>query len=145
MPVEVSYQAPIDLPVSSIRQIAKDVFQGEGVKKDKVISLVFVDHAYMTEINKSYFHRDESTDVISFFLNDDLFPGGVKSPWGEIYICVDRAREQADDYQVTLQNEITRLIIHGLLHLIGYSDETMEDRKRMTELENRYLSHIEQQ
>jgi rRNA maturation RNase YbeY len=145
MPVEVSYQAPVDLPVSSIRQIAKDVFQGEGIKKDKVISLVFVDHAYMTGINKSYFHRNESTDVISFFLNDDLFPGGLKSPWGEIYICVDRAREQADDYQVTLQNEITRLIIHGLLHLIGYSDETMEDRKRMTELENRYLSHIEQQ
>ena len=143
MPVEVSFQAPIDLPVNRFRQIAKAVFQGEGVKRDKMISLVFVDHAYMTEINKSYFHRNESTDVISFFLNDDLFPGGVKSPWGEIYICVDRAREQADEYQVTLQNEITRLIIHGLLHLIGYSDETTEQRKRMTELENRYLSHIE--
>jgi probable rRNA maturation factor len=143
MPIEVSYQTPFGLPASRIRLIGKTVFQGEDVKRDRVISLVFVDHAFMTEINKAYFHKNESTDVISFLLNDD-FPGEAKSPWGEIYICVDRAREQADDYQVTLENEITRLLVHGLLHLIGYSDETMEDRKRMTELENRYLKQVEQ-
>ena len=70
--------------------------------------------------------------MISFFLNDDLSPDEAQSPWGEIYICVDRAREQAVDYQVTLQNEIARLMIHGLLHLIGYTDETAENKQQVS-------------
>ena len=96
-----------------------------------------------TEINKSYFHKNQSTDVITFYLNNDPFPCEIQSPWGEIYICVDRAIEQAVEYQVSLENEITRLIVHGLLHLMGYMDETTEDKQRMTEKENHYLTKVD--
>ena len=143
MPVEVTYQVPVDLPENKIQQISETVFRGERFSWDKTVSFVFVDLGLMTEINESYFNRNESTDVISFLYNDDLSTEESESPWGEIYICVDRAREQAIDYQVTLQNEMARLIIHGLLHLIGYTDETAENEQRMTELENRYLKQID--
>jgi len=88
------------------------------------------------KLNNEYLQHDYYTDVITFSLNED----DTKEIDGEIYICVDVAEEQAKEYKVSLSNELSRLAIHGLLHLCGYGDKTDEEQKLMRSLENKYLS-----
>jgi len=86
-------------------------------------------------LNKRFLGRDYTTDVLSFvYGDDDLF--------GETVISVDRAEAQAAEYCVSYNEELGRLIIHGVLHLLGYTDESAADKERMRKKEDRYLAHL---
>ena len=98
------------------------------------VTLILVDDDELLELNRAYLGHDYYTDVITFSLER-------KPLEGEIYISVDRAREQAADVGVRLGDEILRLAIHGTLHLAGYDDITDAQRRHMTTLEDRYLGH----
>jgi rRNA maturation RNase YbeY len=81
-------------------------------------------------------NRDYLTDVISFdYREDDRISG-------DILISVERVKENAGIYQVTFPDEMRRIIIHGVLHLIGYEDDTKENRENMTAKENLYLGIV---
>ncbi len=105
---------------------------GENITAAEV-NVVLVSDEELLEMNRAHLHHDYYTDVITFTLEQ-------KPLEGEIYISLDRAREQAAEYGVGLYEEIKRLAIHGALHLAGYNDATDADREAMRRLEDRYLA-----
>ena len=111
------------------------VFHAEGAVAENV-SLVFGSDNLLNELKKEYFDQDHFTDVIAFRLNDYE----EKDVEGEIYISIPRAQENADAFNEPFAKEVSRLIIHGGLHLLNYNDETEEERSIMTQKENEYLS-----
>lgn len=123
------------LPIKKIINYLNYVLKGEK-KNNAVVNVVYVDKDEIFKLNNQYLQHDYYTDVITFSLNED----DTKEIDGEIYICVDVAEEQAKEYKVSLSNELSRLAIHGLLHLCGYGDKTDEEQKLMRSLENKYLS-----
>jgi rRNA maturation RNase YbeY len=107
-------------------------------RKGMSISVVFTHHRFIRKLNREFLGHDYSTDVIAFATDADT---GVD---GELYVNLDRARSQARQYRVSFWNEIKRLLIHGTLHVLGYSDKTTKQRNSMLARENRYVSLLEE-
>ena len=113
---------------------------------DPFLSVTFVDNPYIHEINKTYRHIDRPTDVISFaFLDDnpereELLQSGQMVVLGEIYISLDKAKEQAISYKHSLDRELRFLFVHGLLHLLGYDHMKKEDEEIMFRLQDEILA-----
>jgi len=110
-----------------------------------VITFIITDNNYIRTINRDYRKKDSPTDVISFAYREDPFPGieDVQEELGDIYLSIERAREQAEEYGVTLADELKRLIVHGMLHLLGYDHETSpEDEAVMREKEEEILKDL---
>jgi probable rRNA maturation factor len=98
------------------------------------IIFVFCDDNYLHKINLEFLDHDTYTDIITF---DYSVGNEIVS---EMYISVDRVAENAKKYSQTFENEIHRVIIHGVLHLCGYKDKLSEDKQIMRDKENHYLS-----
>ena len=113
--------------------LARHVFSGEGQVKAEC-SVIFINDKRMTAMNAQYLNHRYATDVLSFPYHEER-----EIISGEVYINLDQARRQAKKYKVTIKNEVQRLVIHGVLHLVGYEDETKRQKKRMTVIENTYL------
>ena len=109
------------------------------------ISVTLVDNEYIHEINRNYRHIDRPTDVISFaFLDDNpnrdkMFQSKEMVVLGEIYISIDKAKEQALAYDHSLERELSFLFVHGLLHLLGYDHMNENDEKIMFALQEEIL------
>ena len=105
----------------------------------KSINLILSTDSHLNNLKKQYFQKDQYTDVIAFNLENkgDLIDG-------EIYISIDRIIDNANTFNCNLNEELKRIIIHGLLHLIGYNDSSKEEKKTMTNLENFYMSECSQ-
>lgn len=105
------------------------------LKKEKLenveFNVIFVDSDTIHEINRNYRNVDRITDVISFALEDNQTIELDHRLLGDIYICVERAHEQAIEYEHSFLREICFLTIHGLLHLLGYDHMTEEEEKIM--------------
>jgi rRNA maturation RNase YbeY len=97
------------------------------------INIIFVSDKQIKFLHHQYLQLSTVTDVITFRYNE-----GEKID-GEIYICLDQAQRQSKIYEQTFTQEVSRLIVHGALHLVGYSDNTESLRKSMREKENFYL------
>ncbi len=89
------------------------------------------------DLNCRFLKRDWATDVIAFPFGEQ-----EKGPWGEIYISEEQTRDQAVKYGVSFEEELARLIIHGILHLLGYQDKNADLRKKMKIKENHYLKYV---
>ncbi len=100
------------------------------------LSFVFCSDEYLLKINKEYLSHDYYTDVVTFDYVED------KKISGDIFISVDRVMENADEYKVSFKDELDRVIIHGVLHLLGFKDKSQSLKKKMTEKEDEYLSVI---
>lgn len=101
-----------------------------------VISVVFVGSRYIRSINRQFLNHDYITDVIAFPFDDGL---GID---GELYVNLDRAKTQAREYGVAFLDEVRRLLIHGTLHLLGYSDATVSTKDRMKKKEDYFLDKL---
>jgi len=99
--------------------------------------VIFAGNDLICDLNKKYLQHDYPTDVIAFALGANEIDGKVNI--GEIYIGVEVAKQQAEEYSVSLTNEIKRLAAHGALHLAGYDDSTAELREQMRRLEDKYI------
>jgi rRNA maturation RNase YbeY len=108
-------------------------------KKEGDINYIFCDDDYILEINKQYLDHDYYTDIISF----DYSVGNELH--GDIFVSIDRVRENADDFNVTFDEELKRVIIHGILHYVGYKDKTEEDEILMRQKEDEKIKmfHVE--
>ena len=100
-----------------------------------VLNYILTNDNVLVQLNKEYLRHFTLTDIITFDLSENQ---GELS--GDIYISVDRARENAREFKVTLNNEISRLMIHGVLHLMGYKDKSKDEREMMRAKEEFYLS-----
>lgn len=101
---------------------------------DVTFNLIIVDNEYIHEINKTYRGIDRETDVITFALEDEdsiIIPDDVGRNLGDIYISIDKARSQAEEYGHGLLRELSFLAVHGFYHLLGYDHMTPEDERVM--------------
>lgn len=112
----------------------KFVIQKEKKSLGK-INFVFCNDAYLLQINQDYLNHNSYTDIITFDSSEtkDLIEG-------EIYISIERIQENSVSFQAAFDDELHRVIIHGVLHLVGYSDKTDAKRLRMRRKEDAYLS-----
>ena len=102
--------------------------------EDVTFNLIIVDNEYIHEINKNYRGIDRETDVITFALEDEdsiIVPDDVVRNLGDIYISIDKARSQAEEYGHGLLRELSFLAVHGFYHLLGYDHMNPEDEKVM--------------
>ena len=105
-------------------------------KKLKHLSFIFCSDDYLHKINLEYLSHDTLTDVITF-----PYSSG-NNVEGDIFISIDRIADNAKIFNSTFENELQRVMIHGVLHLLGYLDKTPEDKQQMTEKENEYLGKL---
>lgn len=99
------------------------------------INYIFCSDDYLLEINQQYLNHADYTDIITF---DNSDRNGFIV--GDIFISIDRALENAADLGLSLEQEVRRLLVHGLLHLMGYKDKSKQEKTLMTEKEDYYLS-----
>jgi rRNA maturation RNase YbeY len=97
------------------------------------IAVIFCSDAYLLSMNKSYLNHDYFTDIITFDYSD----GSIVS--GDLFISIDTVNDNAKKFGVTFEQELLRVVIHGVLHLLGFNDKTVEQQKEMRENEDRYL------
>jgi probable rRNA maturation factor len=102
-------------------------------KENISLSITFVGDNFIKRLNKKYRFRDKATDVLSF-------PLGEKNVLGDIFISVPTARKNAKLFDQSLREELERLVVHGILHLLSYKHKTLREKKRMQARENRILS-----
>lgn len=103
------------------------------------INIIFTNDELLYDINKIYLNHDYYTDVITFPFNE---PGIIS---GDIYISIDRVKENAKLYgDGDFMNELNRVIIHGILHLLGYDDHTKEEQQTMRLKEDSYLAKLKE-
>jgi len=108
--------------------------------ENAIFNIIIVDEETIQNINREYRGKDSITDVISFALEDD--ESFIETDFrilGDIYICLNRAKSQAKEYEHSFLREISFLTIHGLLHLLGYDHMTLEDEKVMFTLQEMIL------
>ena len=106
---------------------------GEYGKKTGEIAYIFCNDDRILEVNKQYLQHDYYTDIITF----DYSEGSIIS--GDIFISIDTVKSNANEFGVTFEQELLRILIHGILHLCGQDDKTTELREQMTQKENRAL------
>lgn len=124
-----------DEEISELETV-KDVLN-YAIKKEKLENVIFnviiVDNNYIHEVNKNYRHIDRETDVITFALEDekDMVIPDDERVLGDIYISIDKARSQAEEYGHSLLRELSFLAVHGFYHLLGYDHMTKEEEEVM--------------
>lgn len=120
-------------------KIIKNIFDDEKISPSE-LSFIFVDDKYLTRLHDEYLNDKSQTDVITFDVSDEQ-----KDLKGEIYISVERAKDQSGEYGTDINEELYRYVIHGVLHLCGYEDKEDEARVAMKEKEEYYLQRIAHQ
>ena len=104
------------------------------------LDIIFVDDGFMKKINRKFTRRRKTTDVLSFGMKEGKDMGVDYPSLGDIYVSLDQAKRQAKEYGVSLKEETARLVVHGLLHLLGYDHKNKSQAKIMKEKEETYLS-----
>lgn len=107
------------------------------LEKKKLIQLnyIFCSDQYLQEINQKYLQHKSLTDIITF--DNTEVTGAIE---GDVFISIERVKENAVDFGTDLQEEVHRVLIHGVLHLVGYSDKSKQGKSRMRKKEDAYLS-----
>lgn len=119
-----------------LEKILKKIIAGDG-KVPGSLNLIICDDDKVREINRSFLEHDYYTDVITFNYNSGILTEG------EIYISLDTVRENAQNYNVSLEMELNRVIIHGVLHLSGFDDKSEEEKLNMRAAEDKWLERLE--
>jgi rRNA maturation RNase YbeY len=122
------------LKSAQIKNWVKSVIKKEGGKKCGEINIVFCSDAFLLDLNNRFLKHDYFTDVITFNTNEESWISG------EVYISIDRVKDNALTLGLPFQVELNRVIIHGVLHLLGYSDSSKAQRKAMRLKEDACLS-----
>ncbi len=127
-----------------LRRVAEKVLKGEN-KKDSELSIALIGQGKMRKLNKKYRGKNRVTDVLAFGENPK---SKIQNPkfitgLGEIVICLREVKKNAKRYETIFEKELAKVLIHGILHLLGYEHEKSEEEaKKMRDKENYYLSQI---
>jgi probable rRNA maturation factor len=119
--------------VPKIKAFISEIFDKEATDFKRVDYIFCSDH-YLLNLNKATLNHDYYTDILSFLMSD-----GSSPVVGEIYISIDRVKENAKKYQVSLKKELLRVIFHGILHFCNYNDKKEREKKLMRLKEEEFL------
>lgn len=106
----------------------------EGYKIEQ-LNYIFCSDRYLKKMNVNYLNHNYYTDIITFDNSMEK-----KKIIGDVFISIDTIKYNATEYKTTFENELARVMIHGLLHLVGYSDKSLNDQKKMKSMEDLWLS-----
>ena len=125
------------LPAATVRRVVRGVLAGE--RSDADLSITFLGPATMRRLNRQYKGRDEPTDVIAFTLDTP-----DRRTVGDVYLCAAVAARQARRHGVSCRQELIRLVVHGVLHVLGYDHPESDDRTRsaMWRRQERYVERL---
>ncbi len=140
--IEINNLTSILVNEEFLKGVAKKVLEGENREKD--VSIALIGEGRMRKLNKKYRSKNRTTNVLAFSQNGE-FPVTLKNKLGigEVIICLRTVKKEAIKYNFTFEKELARVLIHGLLHLLGYDHEKGgEEEKRMEKREEYYLSQI---
>jgi probable rRNA maturation factor len=134
IPVQFHFLRPCTLPNRGVlKKFILSVFKKEK-KVLEDLNIIFCDDEYLLGLNRKFLHHNFYTDILSFPLS------GTNQPLvAEIYISVDRVHENARITESTIQEELHRVIFHGVLHFCGYKDKSGTDKAKMRSMEDKYL------
>lgn len=107
------------------------------LKKAGNICIVFCSDKYLLDINRQYLDHNYYTDIVTF----DYVENSTIS--GDLFISIDRVKENAEKYNTSFVKELFRVVFHGILHIIGYNDKTEDEKMKMRQMENYYLSEVD--
>jgi probable rRNA maturation factor len=143
--VDAPYQSQID--TAALEQLTTHVLRGEGVAGPVEVSIWITDEDELHTLNRTYRNVDSSTDVLSFGADDDDDTPFVSAPdqpryLGDLAISFPHAVRQAEEYGHSLQRELSYLLTHGLLHLLGYDHEQPDDARVMRGREEALLGAL---
>ena len=137
--ISFHYETQFELPnEAQIEVWIRNVIESES-KREGDINYIFCDDEYLHKLNVEFLNHDTLTDIISF----DNSVGNELH--GDIFISVERVADNAKDFNVSKEEELRRVMVHGVLHYCGYKDKTDEDQAEMTKKENEKLQmfHVE--
>ncbi len=140
--IEIFNQTVEDIvELDKVKEVLEYAMKKEKLKNTS-FNIIIVDNNYIHELNKNYRGIDRETDVITFALEDDesLVVGSDERILGDIYISIDKARSQAEEYGHSFMREICFLAVHGFYHLLGYDHMNEEDEKVMFGKQEEVLS-----
>lgn len=126
----------VSLPLKNrkrIRSWIDSVISAES-KKTGDVNFIFCSDEYLLEVNRTHLNHDYYTDIITFDYCEDEHISG------DLFISIDRVRDNAKELKQTTSTELHRVMVHGVLHLIGYGDKTPDDVKEMRSKEDYYLT-----
>ncbi len=138
--MKINFVNETNLDVKEYKKLIRNVLKHE--KTDKYFNIIFVDKDKIQQINNDYRGINKVTDVITFALMenpDELFMEAIDE-LGDVFICIDRAIEQANEYNHSVEREMGFLAVHGYLHLIGYDHMTEEDERVMFKKQDEILN-----
>ena len=131
------YHSKITINDSQIKFLYNKILKNHKIKNIE-LSLILSNRNYLNQLKMKYFNQNYYTDVIAFNLNNQ-----DEDIVGEIYVSIDDIKQNAEKFNVTFNDEFKRIIIHGLLHIIGYKDDTQNKKQIMTSFENKYMLFID--
>lgn len=118
-----------------LRRAILDIVRSENVSCS-MLNIVLCNDEYVKELNIKYLKHNFLTDILTFDYSNS------SNLSGEIYISLDRVKENSEKYKRSFENELTRVIFHGILHLCGYKDKSKIEKKEMTAKEDFYLATL---
>ena len=132
--------------IDEVRRVIDYAIEKENIQ-NKLFNIIIVDNKYIRDLNKSYRNIDRETDVITFALEDEnsVLSGSDEDILGDIYISIEKAKEQSKEYNHSLKRELSFLAVHGFYHLLGYDHTTKELEEVMFKKQDEVLDacHIE--
>jgi probable rRNA maturation factor len=140
----ISKQRKLKIDRRAIRRLTKLILEEHGEPEGDV-TIVFAEDDFVHDLNLAYRGVDRPTDVLAFSMSEGEEPGDTGDPedleiiLGDVVVSVDRAAVQARRYKRTEEQEILKLVAHGVLHLLGYDHESARERAEMRRLENRHI------
>ena len=134
----ISFHYELDFKLSNEAELSKWISSVISLEENKEgdINYIFCDDEYLHKLNVEFLQHDTLTDIISF----DYKVG--KELHGDVFISVERVKENAKDFKVSFEAELNRVLVHGVLHYCGYKDKTEDDAKVMRAKENHYLTKL---
>lgn len=123
---------PSGLRKTSFRSVVQVIVQNESKKKIEYINFIAGSDNYVLGINQNYLKHDYYTDVITFDYSEDVIAS-------DVFLSIDRIEDNAIQNGITKLNECYRILIHSVLHLVGYKDKNPQDKEAMVQKENYYL------
>lgn len=130
------FSEDIEFEVQQQEKLSEWIAKAIVAEKNGVgdINFIFTSDAYLLKMNKEYLQHNYYTDVITFDYTEEKISG-------DIFISIHRLQDNANEYKVSFEDELRRVMIHGVLHLIGYNDATAQEKQAMRQKEDNYLLH----
>ena len=135
--MEINFINELTTSTTEYEELISSIFN--TIDDNRCFDIIFVSKERIHQINRDYRNVDRVTDVISFALNDDETCNSFVRVLGDIYISIDKAKSQAEEYGHSLKRELSFLTVHGFLHLLRYDHIEKEDEIKMFSLQNEIL------